>query len=74
MTLKASKHLGEDGEPVMLYDEFLPCLYRQYADCPHECFGSFGSAVDEFFAKIEAQKIETQKHRSRRVCMGECVL
>lgn len=52
---------GKEGAPDMLYDEFLPYLYSQYEGIEHKQFGSFGAAVDEFFATIESQKIAAQK-------------
>eukprot|EP00656_Telonema_subtile_P058592 TRINITY_DN9969_c0_g1_i3.p1 TRINITY_DN9969_c0_g1~~TRINITY_DN9969_c0_g1_i3.p1 ORF type:complete len:905 (-),score=302.40 TRINITY_DN9969_c0_g1_i3:78-2792(-) len=64
ITLKPNKH-AKSGAAATIYDEFLPYLYKQYEDVPHEQFGSFGAAIDEFFARIEAQKIEAQRYQQQ---------
>lgn len=61
ITLKPNKHAGKEGAADTVYDEFLPYLYNQYEGMEYKQFGSFGAAVDEFFATIESQKIEAQK-------------
>uniref|UniRef100_A0A673C8Y5 Ribosome quality control complex subunit NEMF n=1 Tax=Sphaeramia orbicularis TaxID=375764 RepID=A0A673C8Y5_9TELE len=43
---------------VILYDEFHPFLFAQNAKSPYLEFDSFDKAVDEFFSKMESQKID----------------
>lgn len=61
ITLKRTKQVSQDQEPQMMYDEFLPFLYCQYEQTEHLNFGSFGAAIDTFFAEIESQRIAVQK-------------
>uniref|UniRef100_A0A7N8XT63 Ribosome quality control complex subunit NEMF n=1 Tax=Mastacembelus armatus TaxID=205130 RepID=A0A7N8XT63_9TELE len=46
------------GIRVGLYDEFHPFLFAQHTKSPYLEFDSFDKAVDEFFSKIESQKID----------------
>ena len=50
----------DSTEAPMLYDEFVPFLFSQYDGRASQEYETFAEAVDEFFAKIEAQKIEAQ--------------
>uniref|UniRef100_A0A673C6V3 Ribosome quality control complex subunit NEMF n=1 Tax=Sphaeramia orbicularis TaxID=375764 RepID=A0A673C6V3_9TELE len=43
---------------LCLYDEFHPFLFAQNAKSPYLEFDSFDKAVDEFFSKMESQKID----------------
>ncbi|KAB1278166.1 Nuclear export mediator factor NEMF [Camelus dromedarius] len=40
------------------YEEFHPFLFSQHSQCPYIEFESFDKAVDEFYSKIEGQKID----------------
>lgn len=40
------------------YDEFHPLLMKQHMSKPHLEFESFNHAVDEFFSKLEGQKMD----------------
>lgn len=42
------------------YIEFLPMLFAQHADKPYLTFSSFDEAVDEYFCKIEGQRLEKE--------------
>ncbi|XP_063613689.1 ribosome quality control complex subunit NEMF-like isoform X2 [Penaeus indicus] len=57
---KVENRTKPDGtvEEVPIYEEFIPMLYAQYANRPHEDFSSFNMACDEFFSKMEAVKID----------------
>ncbi|XP_030636380.1 ribosome quality control complex subunit NEMF [Chanos chanos] len=45
-------------EDLLTYEEFHPFLFAQYAKSPYVEFDSFVKAVDEFFSKMESQKID----------------
>ncbi|KAK8390645.1 hypothetical protein O3P69_010388 [Scylla paramamosain] len=57
---KIEKRSKVDGtlEDVPIYQEFIPMLFRQYADVPVETFPSFNQACDDFFSKLESIKID----------------
>ncbi|GFN73720.1 nuclear export mediator factor nemf-like, partial [Plakobranchus ocellatus] len=54
---KPNPKAGEDEE-VLLYEEFHPYLYRQHESKLHTEFDKFDQAVDEFFSKLECQKLD----------------
>ncbi|CAK6971511.1 nuclear export mediator factor NEMF-like isoform X2 [Scomber scombrus] len=49
---------GKPSEELLTYDEFHPFLFAQHAQSPFLEFDTFDKAVDEFFSKIESQKID----------------
>ncbi|ROT82833.1 Serologically defined colon cancer antigen 1-like protein [Penaeus vannamei] len=57
---KVENRTKSDGtvEEVHIFEEFIPMLYAQYANRPHDKFPSFNMACDEFFSKMEAVKID----------------
>ncbi|KAK7945190.1 hypothetical protein WMY93_000918 [Mugilogobius chulae] len=55
---KPSLTPGKPSEELLTYDEFHPFLFAQHASSPHLEFESFDKAVDEFFSKMESQKID----------------
>eukprot|EP01129_Flabellula_baltica_P010729 TRINITY_DN4566_c0_g1_i1.p1 TRINITY_DN4566_c0_g1~~TRINITY_DN4566_c0_g1_i1.p1 ORF type:complete len:850 (-),score=251.70 TRINITY_DN4566_c0_g1_i1:13-2562(-) len=51
----------KDGSEIEQYNFFLPMLYSQFADHAHiKEFSNYSECVDEFFSRIEAQKIQAQ--------------
>ncbi|KAM9381063.1 ribosome quality control complex subunit NEMF [Phaethornis superciliosus] len=46
------------AEDIYTYEEFHPFLFSQHSKCPHLEFASFNKAVDEFYSKLEGQKID----------------
>ncbi len=50
----------KSGEAGPEYIEFLPMLFAQHADKPFLTFSSFDEAVDEYFCKIEGQRLEKE--------------
>ena len=48
----------ENEELLLTYLEFHPMMLRQIREKPQVKFESFDQAVDEFFSKIESQKID----------------
>uniref|UniRef100_A0A1A8KE20 Ribosome quality control complex subunit NEMF n=1 Tax=Nothobranchius kuhntae TaxID=321403 RepID=A0A1A8KE20_NOTKU len=55
---KPSLTPGKPGEDLLTYDEFHPFLFSQHAKSPYMEFENFNKAVDEFFSKMESQKID----------------
>ncbi|ELU02895.1 hypothetical protein CAPTEDRAFT_151175 [Capitella teleta] len=55
---KEKKASSTEGDELITYNEFHPYLYKQHESCPHLEFESFSKAVDEFFSKIESQKLD----------------
>lgn len=51
---------GPKGK-VERYDEFSPYLFAQYKDRPIKEFKSFDAAADEFFARLESDRIEASQ-------------
>ncbi|XP_022810327.1 nuclear export mediator factor NEMF-like [Stylophora pistillata] len=49
---------GTDQDELLTYQEFYPFLLNQHKKSPYLEFPSFDKAVDEFFSKIESQKID----------------
>lgn len=55
---KPSLTPGKPAEELLTYDEFHPFLFAQHAKSPYLEFDTFDKAVDEFFSKMESQKID----------------
>uniref|UniRef100_H3DIP4 Ribosome quality control complex subunit NEMF n=1 Tax=Tetraodon nigroviridis TaxID=99883 RepID=H3DIP4_TETNG len=55
---KPSVTPGKPCEELLTYDEFHPFLFAQHSKSPYLEFDSFDKAVDEFFSKMESQKID----------------
>ncbi|XP_074547679.1 ribosome quality control complex subunit NEMF isoform X1 [Halichoeres trimaculatus] len=55
---KPSLTPGKPSEELLTYDEFHPFLFAQHAKSPYLEFETFDKAVDEFFSKMESQKID----------------
>ncbi|XP_041809091.1 nuclear export mediator factor Nemf-like [Chelmon rostratus] len=55
---KPSLTPGKPSEELLTYDEFHPFLFAQHAKSPYVEFDTFDKAVDEFFSKMESQKID----------------
>lgn len=49
---------GRASEELLTYDEFHPFLFAQHVKSPILEFDTFNKAVDEFFSKMESQKID----------------
>ncbi|KAM4014326.1 ribosome quality control complex subunit NEMF [Anomaloglossus baeobatrachus] len=45
-------------EDILTYEEFHPFLFTQHGNCPYVEFDNFDKAVDEFYSKLEGQKID----------------
>uniref|UniRef100_A0A1A7WC97 Ribosome quality control complex subunit NEMF n=1 Tax=Iconisemion striatum TaxID=60296 RepID=A0A1A7WC97_9TELE len=55
---KPSLTPGKPSEDLLTYDEFHPFLFSQHAKSHYLEFENFDKAVDEFFSKMESQKID----------------
>ncbi|XP_004698630.1 nuclear export mediator factor NEMF [Echinops telfairi] len=56
--IKPSLEIDKPTEDILTYEEFHPFLFSQHSQCPYIEFESFDKAVDEFYSKIEGQKID----------------
>ncbi|XP_009426042.3 ribosome quality control complex subunit NEMF isoform X5 [Pan troglodytes] len=56
--IKPSLEADKPVEDIFTYEEFHPFLFSQHSQCPYIEFESFDKAVDEFYSKIEGQKID----------------
>ncbi|XP_007427730.1 nuclear export mediator factor NEMF [Python bivittatus] len=55
---KPSLEPNKSPEEILTYEEFHPFLFSQHSKCPYVEFESFNKAVDEFYSKLEGQKID----------------
>uniref|UniRef100_A0A8C9LG59 Ribosome quality control complex subunit NEMF n=1 Tax=Pavo cristatus TaxID=9049 RepID=A0A8C9LG59_PAVCR len=55
---KPSLEPDKAAEDIYTYEEFHPFLFSQHSKCPYLEFDSFNKAADEFFSKLEGQKID----------------
>ncbi|GAM25895.1 hypothetical protein SAMD00019534_090700 [Acytostelium subglobosum LB1] len=51
----------EPPKELVVYEEFVPFLYKQYQTKKYLEYDSFDLAVDQFFSEIESQKVEQQR-------------
>ena len=61
--MRTPKSSAEEGkaDTLVAYDAFIPVFFSQFKERQTIEFTTFSEAVDEFFSKIENQKIEIQK-------------
>jgi hypothetical protein len=57
---EAADGVNAEG-PVKLFDEFTPLLLKQHEGREWVRFETFDAAMDEFFSKVEGQKLEQQQ-------------
>nr|XP_020667671.1 nuclear export mediator factor NEMF [Pogona vitticeps] len=55
---KPSLEPDRPAAEIFTYEEFHPFLFSQHTKCPYVEFESFNKAVDEFYSKLESQKID----------------
>ncbi|KAM5129613.1 ribosome quality control complex subunit NEMF [Mantella aurantiaca] len=55
---KPSLEPDNPSEDILTYEEFHPFLFAQHMNSQHVEFDSFDKAVDEFYSKLEGQKID----------------
>ncbi|KAF2073867.1 hypothetical protein CYY_004827 [Polysphondylium violaceum] len=56
-----SNNNNEEKKELVIYEEFVPFLYKQYQAKKYLEYDSFDQAVDQFFSEIESQKLEQQR-------------
>ncbi|KAF0044175.1 hypothetical protein F2P81_003333 [Scophthalmus maximus] len=66
---KPSLAPGKPSEELLTYDEFHPFLFAQHAKSPYLEFETFDKAVDEFFSKMESQKIDMKALQQEKHAM-----
>jgi predicted ribosome quality control (RQC) complex YloA/Tae2 family protein len=47
--------------PLQIYNDFCPILLNQFKTKEYVKFETFDAALDEFYSKIEGQKVEHQQ-------------
>ncbi|XP_010546948.1 PREDICTED: nuclear export mediator factor NEMF [Tarenaya hassleriana] len=52
---------SESGGVRKMYDEFCPILLNQFKSREYDKFETFDAALDEFYSKIESQRVEHQQ-------------
>ncbi|XP_041132215.1 nuclear export mediator factor NEMF-like [Polyodon spathula] len=57
---KPSLDLDKPPEELLTYEEFHPFYFAQHSKSPCVEFDSFDKAVDEFYSKMESQKIDVK--------------
>ncbi|CAH1790707.1 unnamed protein product [Owenia fusiformis] len=65
---KAAKTEGETGE-LLTYQEFHPLYYNQHQKQPYVELESFDKSVDEFYSKIESQKLDLKVIQQERTAL-----
>lgn len=66
---KPSLTLDKPSEELLTYDEFHPFLFAQHTKSPHLDFDSFDKAVDEFYSKMESQRIDMKALQQEKQAM-----
>ncbi|KAK5886474.1 hypothetical protein CesoFtcFv8_017503 [Champsocephalus esox] len=66
---KPSLTPGKPTEELLTYDEFHPFLFAQHANSPYLEFDTFDKAVDEFFSKVESQRIDMKALQQEKQAM-----
>ena len=51
----------DDAESAIRYDDVVPFLLAQHEGKEHKAFPTFAEAVDEYFSKIESQKMDARR-------------
>nr|CAD1816868.1 unnamed protein product [Ananas comosus var. bracteatus] len=60
-TGKDTKNPQESASSLKIYDEFCPILLNQFKSRESVKFETFDAALDEFYSKIESQRVEQQQ-------------
>lgn len=61
IVMAKGKQSNELKEAVMFYDRFIPYLFAQFENSEYTQFDSFNEAVDEYYSKLELQRLEKQR-------------
>lgn len=66
---KPSLDTDKPSEELLTYEEFHPFLFAQNTKSPHVEFDSFDKAVDEFYSKMEGQRIDMKALHQEKQAM-----
>lgn len=66
---KPSMTPDKPHEELLTYEEFHPFLFAQHSKSPYVEFETFDKAVDEFFSKMESQKIDIKALQQEKQAM-----
>ncbi|TNN61015.1 Nuclear export mediator factor Nemf [Liparis tanakae] len=66
---KPSLTPDKPGEELLTYDEFHPFLFAQHKKSPYLEFDTFDKAVDEFYSKVESQRIDMKALQQEKHAM-----
>uniref|UniRef100_A0A2C9K1Q6 NFACT RNA-binding domain-containing protein n=1 Tax=Biomphalaria glabrata TaxID=6526 RepID=A0A2C9K1Q6_BIOGL len=58
-----------EEQDILLYEEFHPYLFCQHLNKPVKEFDQFNKAVDEYFSKVESQKVEVKVIQQEKTAM-----
>ncbi|XP_038702775.1 nuclear export mediator factor NEMF isoform X2 [Tripterygium wilfordii] len=68
-TLGKHVSLPEPTDATQIYDEFCPILLNQFKMRVYVNFKTFDAALDEFYSKIESQRVEQQQKSKEHVAV-----
>ncbi|XP_041351637.1 nuclear export mediator factor Nemf-like [Gigantopelta aegis] len=60
---------GDEEQEIITYEEFHPLLLRQHENKLYAEFDSFDSAVDEFFSKVESQRLDIKTLQQEKAAL-----
>ncbi|XP_047013492.1 ribosome quality control complex subunit NEMF isoform X4 [Ictalurus punctatus] len=66
---KPSMMPDKPQEELLTYEEFHPFFFSQHSKSPYVEFESFDKAIDEFFSKMESQKIDMKALQQEKQAM-----
>ncbi|XP_060068947.1 ribosome quality control complex subunit NEMF-like [Ylistrum balloti] len=58
-----------DNQDLLTYEEFHPMLFKQYEHKPVCELANFNKAVDEFFSKLESQKLDMKSLQQEKAAL-----
>ena len=57
--------------PLEFYDSYEPFALAQHAERPQAPFATFDEAVDEFYSKLEKQRVEAQRNQQEKQVLSK---
>jgi predicted ribosome quality control (RQC) complex YloA/Tae2 family protein len=61
----------EDDPKHNMYEEFAPFELVQFGRRKHDCFDRFSTAADEYFSRIESQRLQAQRAQAEQSAMNK---
>lgn len=68
---KKNDVVSDKGTLEQIYDEFCPLLLNQFKSRDSTQFETFDAALDEFYSKIESQRVEQQQKTKENSAMAK---